>query len=425
MLKDNLYQYLLELYPEKKQFFDLIKYNLNSQIYYFGDHFKKPVSYSFYSKTNFIFNSFLAGAYIYFTNLILPKKNGKKGLSSAYYNSDYELIKLGFVVERTAHAAKKKMNTGCSIKLFIITKKIQWAFLFKDYKYLISDDFFILVNEFLNLIDSFVKEKQYEFLLTPNDLDFFSRAYIWAFKKLNKPTFILAHGGLHSLYDGKIDNFADYVALWGKKEVDAYIQMGYDKEKFFVSGHPFYAKKPEKLKFSFENILVLTKSLNGVCPLENPHLEDRGNAIMYLLSIEKVLKGLGINNVRLRPHPSENYKWYEKYINTEFFRFDTEPLTISLQKATLVIGPTSTVFIDSIAHGINYLIYEPVINGKTLMGYSITPPMDDTDKRLPIARNEDELKHFLEQKKLLDLSVYEEFAAPEYDLSFIKDLVSK
>jgi len=127
--------------------------------------------------------------------------------------------------------------------------------------------------------------------------------------------------------------------------------------------------------------------------------------------------------VRLRPHPCENSQWYLEFINTSFFKIDLDSISDSLKKSTLIIGPTSTTIIDALAHQVNYLIYEPTIEGKTLMGFPITPPLDGLDSRIPIARNEYELEHILVNKKCIDISVYEEFVSPNVDFSFLKKYI--
>ncbi len=72
-----------------------------------------------------------------------------------------------------------------------------------------------------------------------------------------------------------------------------------------------------------------------------------GDIILYLYRIQKVLTAFGVRSVRLRPHPSENRNWYTKYFDPNFFKLNPYDLETSMKKATLVIGPSSTVFIES------------------------------------------------------------------------------
>jgi len=416
---ENLFEYILESNPEDEGTLTLIKYNVINKIYFYGDQFKvaKPQS-----KFSFVLISFLEFVYIFFVNKkkksILPT-----GLSAAYFDNNQMLGKIGFSEERLVSSLKRRNRVACDLDLFILTKKMKWDFLYRDFNYLTSKTFLKKVKFYINNTEEFIKKSNYVFLLVPNDIDFFSRVYIQSFKNLKRPSFYMAHGGMPNIFDGKMDNGTDYLIMWGEIQTNAYKKMGFNPNKLFTSGHPFYTIIPEKLSFSFENILVLTKSLNGVCPLEEPHLEDRGNAIVYLNSIMNSLKKIGVSKVRFRPHPSENANWYMKFIDNNFFNLDNENLTGSLNRSTLVIGPASTTIIDAMAHEVNYLVYEPLIKGKTIMGYEVSPPLDGSDNRIPIARNETDLLRILNEKVKIDISVYNELA-PKYNIDFLKELVS-
>ena len=61
------------------------------------------------------------------------------------------------------------------------------------------------------------------------------------------------------------------------------------------------------LRFSFQDIVVVAKSMSGVRIGKEKFVEDRGKSIVYLLMLEDVLKSLGVKSVRLRPHPSESF----------------------------------------------------------------------------------------------------------------------
>lgn len=421
-MKENLFEYIQSLKVDSSELLNLVKFNISEKVYYYGDHFRKS---SPPSKMLFYFKFFITYIYTRLINLKLRNQNQDMfyGLSSAYHNFDNKIKKEGFSTVRMPHMPKKGIKTFGGIYFFYQTMIIQKSFIYEDYKYLTSDAFLVRVKNYINQIEILVKKNDYKFLLVSNDIDFFARVYIKVFKKLKKPTFCISHGGMPSLFDGIIDNLTDYVTMWGTKQIEAFAKAGYDKNKFFVSGHPFYNKIPTNFQFELSNILVITKSVNGICPLDKPHLEDRGNIIMYLLSIEQTLRKIGVRSVILRPHPSENPDWYLKFIDSDFFIIDKNTLSSSLNSASLVIGPTSTIIIDAMAHGVNYLIYEPLINNKLITGFPIQPPLDDSDSRIPIARNEDQLLEFINLRKKIDLSVYTEFANPNFDVSFFNDII--
>jgi len=416
-MQNNLFDYIKNIQDKDAEVLDLIKYNIAEKIYYYGDHFKKTRRIP---KSSFWLKAWRNYIYIILKNKLSKDIEYKyKGISSAYNNVDILIEDNGYYAERMPHSLKKGRKTVGGWKLYWSTINIIYSFTYRDYNYLISEIFKGVISDYEFQIKKNIQENDYKFLLVPNDIDFFPRVLIKAFKEFNRPTVLVGHGGMPSLYDKIMDNGTDFVALRGRKEVESFIKMGFDSEKFFITGHPFYKEYPKTLKFGLDDILVITKSVNGVCPLDKPHLEDRGNSILYLFSIQNVLKTFNISSVRLRPHPSENPEWYMKYINSQFFIIDTDSLSASLIRSTLVIGPTSTMIIDSMAHSVNYLIYEPIIDGKLLTGFPINPPLDGSDARIPIARDEEQLKNIIEEQHCIDLEVYGEFASPHYDVSFM------
>jgi len=421
-MKENLFEYVKSIKNESSDLLDLIKFNISEKVYYYGDHFKKSRPKL---KVYFYIRSFLIYLYTRIVNLkVRTQSIGKsRGISGSYHNFDEQLKKNNILTLRMPHMPKKGIETLGGISLFYNTMIIQKSFIYDDYNYLISDDFLLKIKNYLSQIEKLIKQNDYKFLLVAHDINFFERVYLKVFQKLKIPTFMISHGGMPVMFDGIMDNQTDYVTMWGSKQVESFIKAGYDKNKFFITGHPYYNRTPTHFKFELTDILIITKSVNGVCPLDKPHLEDRGNIIMYLLSIQNTLKKFGIKSVKLRPHPSENPNWYLEFIDNDFFIIDKKSLTDSLSSASLVIGPGSTVIIDAMAHEVNYLIYEPLIGNKGITGFPIQPPLDGSDTRIPIARNEDDLFKFINEKKKIDLSIYKEFANPNFDISFIKDII--
>ena len=152
-------------------------------------------------------------------------------------------------------------------------------------------------------------------------------------------------------------------------------------------------------------------------------LSDRGNCILYLGMVKKILKLNGINKARLRIHPSENPKWYIENIGCDFYELDSTNLSDSLLNSSLVIGPTSTVFLESIYNGVNYLVFEPTINDLDLINYHIVSPFDGSDKKIPVAKNENELDIILKEKVKVDSSCFSDYISTPFDLGFINKLI--
>ena len=134
---------------------------------------------------------------------------------------------------------------------------------------------------------------------------------------------------------------------------------------------------------------------------------------------------LGIKKVRFRPHPSENPSWYLKFLDLSFFKLDTVNLEESLKKSTLVIGPSSTVLLEALYFDVNYVVYEPSQNNISLMNDLLYPPFDGAYPEIPVAKNEDDLKSILENKRIITYSVIHKFIKTPFNLDFIKDLIKK
>ncbi|MDA9781672.1 hypothetical protein N9B52_01210 [Schleiferiaceae bacterium] len=420
-LSDNLIEYLIKNSGnERAEFIELIRYNLGNTIYGHGDHFSK-------NKRWLVRCDNRLKDYVEFLLIKLfreVKSNDSKAvLSSAYSKWNAHIRSMGYDVSNPAWNLRRDVNILASLKLYVLTKQIIRDFNRKNFNYLVGIKFKIKIDKYIRLFREHCEDTNYIALFVPNDIGFFEKVAIKVFKELKKPSFFLAHGGMPLRYDGIMGDRTDYSLQWGKLQVDAFVKMGYKRSKLFAVGHPIYNEVPAALRNSHDDILVLTKSITKVSPVNEVALEDVGNAIMYLVSIQKVLMKTGVRSARLRPHPSESFSWYSRFIDNDFFIEDSEELSNSLGRSTLVIGPTSTTIIDSLVYGVNYVVYEPIVNNLTLMRLPVTPPLDGSDDRIPIAINELELKRLVENRICIDLSVLGSLILIPRNLSFLEDLI--
>ena len=128
----------------------------------------------------------------------------------------------------------------------------------------------------------------------------------------------------------------------------------------------------------------------------------------------------------MRPHPSQNPKWLFRFIDNNFFSLDTATLSDSLNRSTLVIGPTSTLFLESLIYGVNYTVYEPLINEDTsLGGYKLVPPFDGKNKKVPVANSEKELIEIISNKICNDVSIIDDYIAPKFSLDSIINQIDR
>lgn len=225
---------------------------------------------------------------------------------------------------------------------------------------------------------------------------FVEKILIDIFRSFNKPSITLLHG-LPGLYTKATESRADYLLVWGNKIRDAFIKTGYNPQNVMVAGNYKYAEiqRIEELRCSKDDVLVLTTTTyedhQHEWTYDNFDHHDRSLLITFLYSVEHVLKHNGVMHARLRPHPHVNKEWLSEYIDKDFYTIDREDLMVSLNKATMCIGPTSSTMIESLMSGVSYLAYEPGDGMHTITGDAMVPPFSKEYSLLKAAYNEQEL----------------------------------
>lgn len=434
MNKSKFLHYYFDNLNSNKKYLDLIQRELDNRVNYFGSHFKTPYEgnkkKSIYDLFIFEFLIFWYKKLKYLT--IRPK--GGVVLSSAYHGFGIKLNEIGL----TSCCFPWLLSRLPSILTF--SEFLKFRKFKKKLETINFNEFFLPqnqneINEISDILKSIYNKSNIEAMFYSNDVGFFERLSINIAKELRIPTFIVNHGAAARYSNLINDNRADYLLTFGDIMKNNFVKSGFNSKKIFVFGHPFYSGlKIDTLRFGFENILVLSKPLSGQ-PLESSsrfsgyendrtRISDRGNCLLYLIFIEKVLISLNIKKVRLRLHPSENSEWFKKFINTSFYEIDYLPLKESLDAASLVIGPTTSVFVDALFHGVNFTIFEPLHkNGTDILNHPVGHPFDGSDIRIPVAKTEEKLLEILQNKTKVDLSVLNDFVAKDFNLNFIPGLI--
>ena len=145
--------------------------------------------------------------------------------------------------------------------------------------------------------------------------------------------------------------------------------------------------------------------------------------IAYLYQVQSALKARGVLRARLRPHPSDNPAWFTKFIDNEFYTLDTRPLANTLADSSLVVGPVSTVFLEAIQAGINYLVYEPGSLEVDTVGLERIPPFDRSDSRLTVCYTVSELEGALGALRPVDTSILRDYLGSGLDLNPVIRLI--
>lgn len=421
-----LLNYLKENNVKDEEILFYLKYHLDYCIYHYGNHFVNPREKDSYNKMKESGYLFLQRYYRFLKHNVRRLKNNNSGpkiISTTHLNVAKELEKFGFDVHLPPWSNEydlrlKKWNFSANIAYI---KKALQTFTFKEF---FTNEFYRRVFDLKEELKEYYVKNNFSAAIFPHDVMFFERLTISIFKELNKPSFVFLHG-LPTIYTDYDNNQSDYLIVWGEKIKENFIAAGIDGEKIFVSGHPFYKeiKSQHPLMFSLTDILVLTRPMNHGQHLKDITLFDRGNLILYLYSIQKVLKSYGVESVRLRPHPTENPDWYMQFIDSDFFKIDKDLLTRSLNKSSLVIGPSSTVMLDAVNSGINYIVYEPEKDGCNLLNFSSFNPFDGSDSRIPVAKNESQLMDILINKKSIDPDFFKDYSSDSFKIDFIKSLI--
>lgn len=418
---NSYYSFLNNSKHVDNKYFEMLKYELDSNIYHFGAHFSHPAIRSGFSN----FKRKL-GLTLYFAlskAVKVSKHSGATILSNSYHGLNDDLLQLGYNVIRPIHDIRFTERSAGGSRLFKLYLEILTLLNSGNIPTDPTHTLFDIIKEFEFEYSLIISRLNFEGLIVPNDSSFFELMNINLFRIANKPSFIFLHG-LPSRYSLLEESKSDYLIVWGRRIKENYINAGFHEEKIFVSGHPFYKDyKLINLQFSAKSVLVVTKGLNGSQYREKNVVGDRGNLITYLLSIKEALKMIGVKSARLRVHPSENYLWYKTFIGDDFFLEDNLVLSDSLKNSDLVIGPTSTVFLDSIIAGTNYIIYEPIFEGIDHSGYPVVEPFDGSNSRIPVAHSFDDLVHNLKTKLVMDSSVALDYIDPSFDLEFLKSIV--
>lgn len=413
---ENTYYQLKEIYDRK--------------FYHYGNHFK----YHYENRKSLPVKTRLKKSFYNFAISVFVfifrdrKKKLPTVLSTIYYGADLTFKEnYPINISRPPWAYNSWKCNIYNWQLFKKSNRLKKQFESSNFDILISDDFIKEIQEYKKQLKKFIAENNVVALFVPQDIGFFEKMAIDVFKEMHFPTFVFVHS--LQFWINKHDfGRTDYLVVWGEASKNDFVQNGMALNKILVSGHPQYhnLKAPQTLRFGFERILVLSVALAGITPSEDYLLTDRSNCIYYLYLIQDCLKKFGVESVYLRPHPSENPEWYMSNLDQNFFHIDTEPLSVSLSEASLVIGPTSTVLFEALLHNVNYLVFNPDNEyGKGLNGYHIPHFYNGKHSKVPVAKTADELESMISAKQMIDPTVLNELVADTFSLDKVYKIISE
>lgn len=424
----SFFDYIKDFKWVDPDFFDSIRFDIANIIYYYGEHFSNPLEKSSHKRKGLkkkIINILLKDYRIYKIITSRDIKKEPKIISNSYFKVNDELRKLGYNVYQPPWVLSYREKIVATFSLLKEIKYFKNFLANRNFNEIFTLEFQNKVGLLKETLKKFYSEQNILALFVPFDLNFFENILIKVFKELQIPSFLFLHG-IPAWYNNIDNNRVDYLIVWGEIIKELFIKAGVQEEKILVTGHPYYSYNHVKdLRFDLSDILVITKPISGATSSDRTLLTDRSCILLYLYQIQSALKKFGVKTVRFRPHPSENLNWYLKFLDTSFFKQDSESIQYSLKRSSLVIGPTSTVFIDALCNGVNYLVYEPSHNNLDMLHNEIAPPFDGTYSEIPVAKNEDELISILENKVKINESITEKFIKTPFDIAIVKEFIRK
>ena len=407
---------------DKSRYEDLLFYEISKRIYYFGNHFTKPQEKN--SRDYYLLKLLAKSLCFIIANLFYQKgANQNIILCNAYFNLDNEIKKIGYNVKKPCWSFPSSdvllKNYTNLIDLILFKYKLRESCLVD----ILNNDFFELIDNISIKLDKYFRQSSVKGLIISSDLPFFENLSLKLLRKINKPSIIFLHG-LPGVYNILNDNLSDYLFVWGEEIKKNFLNSGFKKEKIFVVGHPLYKNYIlKKIKFDMSNVLVISDCNSGAQLRDKIRYQERGYSIRYIYSIEEILKKRGIKRAMLRLHPNENPFWYKKFMDNSFYSIDKLPLFDSIRKSSIVIGPASTVFLESLINGVNYLVYSPNVDVMSTPDFPLVPPFDGSDKRIPIATNEENLISILKNKEIVDNTILNDYIEPNFDISILKKII--
>jgi len=407
------------------KYIDYFKIELDSFIYNYGDHIscshRKDKKMSWRTIVGNHLRNFSA---IYGTIKQYPDL--KNVLSSVYFLDKTILSYIGInsissILQPVG--IKQILGDKETVEFIIYKNRCIAKGMFND---IYNKKFFEGLEELKNKIIKKFEQYNFHALFLNTDQYFESKFLIEIFKNLDRPSMVFSHG-LPGIYSLEVDNRSNYLMVWGDRIKQNYINAGFNPNKLIVIGNPKYYdyKKIDILRNTLDNVLVIPPSscLWLQHTYDEPQLIDRSMGILYLYIIQHVLEKFGVKHTRFRPHPSIDKEWMYGFLDQNFYEVDKDNLKESCLKSTLIIGATSTVFLEALMFGVNYIIFEPKSSdNKNILRCNLVPPFDGSEKNLEIATSEEELEYLIKNKYQIDINILDEYMQP-FDTNILKEII--
>jgi len=394
-----------------------LKYEMDKRVYHFGANFVGNSDRGFLKWGRL----FRIGKWLLETiskSLVGKRRpSGQRSseiLVDAYFGLEGQLAAAGLNAVRAPWGTQAVDLSG-HLSLVFSVFWFKCLFAVAPYRKFLASSTRLQMDSLRRRLLSWMEGQKLQAVLLSNEVAFFEVMAIECADLLGIPVFESLHG-LPAYYDKECRPRISNILVWGPQIKKHLVDGGLASERIAVVGHPRYENLASiPLRFGFDSILLITKMApSAPVGVDTKFVAvGRDMALRYLAAIRDVLEQLGIKHVRVRPHPGERADWYEEFLDPGFFTLDRLDLPSSLRASTLVIGPTSTVFLEALIFGVNYIVYEPRRggHGDSYFGAPLGPPFDQSDSRVPVANNCGELRALLENGKSVGSGVIEDYIA--------------
>ena len=410
-----------------KKYIDFFKIELDWHIYNGDKHISKVYHRDKEIETKKRLINLLHYSYSILSGANFKASKKKNVLSTVHFPHHNLVTDLGFNLYSPIWHPLGKKNVFGDAKTLRWHLQIQDLIRNKDFYLYLNPEFHTELESFQNYLVSQYQKQDFRALFLYTDQYFYSKYSIDVFKKMQKPSFIFSHG-LPGLYSKDVDYRADYLLVWGEKIKQHYLDAGFENSKVKVVGHPRHKQMPkeQKLKSDLSDVLIIpvASSIYHQHRYDDTIIIDRSMVILYLYQVQSVLKKLGVKKARYRTHPTISKQWVHAFLDHDFYIQDNEQINASLNRSSLLIGSTSTLVLESLLHGVNYIVYEPVDeDGHYMTNDKLVPPFDGSEKKLMIANDEPELEKMLKANAMTDYSLVHDYIQ-DLDLTILKELIS-
>lgn len=401
---------------------DLLEFQYHYRLYRYGNHNRINQENWISIKKEYLKD--FGRQLICIKKALSGKKNsqilgGKNILSSAYFGVNKYLRDLGYNTFDGPWRVNGSEHFIEDLNYISSYYSFQRKLSNLSFQDLISEGGEKLIKEIVEKTCGMFKSNKIDAFIANSTHTYSNRIPLKAAQMVGLPTFVFLHGIPFPFYYEEPER-SDYMIVWSEKIKENFVKMtNFPANRIYVSGHPLYTKlEHDTFRFSFDNVLI-------ICPsCEAERNQDRGNMVWFLYQLESVLKKMGAKHARFRPHPHEDPNWYLKFVNKDFFKIDVRPISQALMDSTLVVGTISTVVLEALYYGVNYVLYDPLDDkGINIYGHKPVPPFDGTDPYLPVARTMDDLERLMRERIQVDKRLFDEYIQTPFDISFIKNMI--